>query len=90
MHIIHKDGKTTIKERNNTIPRYTQILTQKPLQVIFSLKIIFLFSDLSIEVFLANTTPVYYTSFSSFLAGLDRRHDPLLDHPSGETRSSTW
>jgi len=35
--IIHKDGKTTIKEGDNIIQRYTQILTQKPFQVIFAL-----------------------------------------------------
>ena len=32
---IHKDGKTTIKEVDNIIQRYTKILTQKLLQAIF-------------------------------------------------------
>ena len=65
--IIHKDEKMTIKEGHNIIQRYTQILTQKLLQVIFLSKQLSPFFDLSIGVFLANTTPVYYT-FSSFLA----------------------
>ena len=56
----------------------------------FSLKIIFLLYDLSITVFLVNTTPVYYTSFPNFLAGLHRRHDQLCDPLSSEMRSSTW
>ena len=33
---------------------------------------------------------MYYTSFLSFLVGLDRRHDPPQDRPSSEMRSSTW
>ena len=49
--IIHKDMKTTIKEGDNTIQRYTQILTQKPLRVIFLSEPFFSLSDLSIRVF---------------------------------------
>ena len=77
-----RKGQHNPKVHTNTDPKTTPSH--------FSLKIIFLISDLSIRVFLANNTPVYNTFFPSFLAGLHWRHDKLCDRPSSETRSSTW
>ena len=77
-----RKGQHNSKVHTNTDPNTTPSH--------FSLKIIFLISDLSIRVFLANTTLVYYTSFLSFLACLHQRHDQLRDRPYNETRSSTW
>ena len=88
--IIHKDRKTTIKKGGQHNPKVHTNTYLKIAPSHFSLYITLFLFDLSIRVFLANTTPVYYTFFSSFLAGFDQRYDPPRDHPSSETRSSTW
>ena len=73
--------KENLKVHTNTHPKITpsQLLSKQ----IFSL------SDLSIGVFLANTTLVCSISFQSFLAGLHRRHNQPWDRPSIEMRIST-
>ena len=55
----------------------------------FLFKQTFSFSNLSIRVFLTNTTPVCSIPFQSFLASLHRRHDQSQHRPSIETRIST-
>ena len=68
------------KVHMNTHPKITpsQLLSKQT----FSL------SDLSIRVFLTNTTPMCSISFQSFLAGLHWRHDQPQDHPSTKMRIS--
>ena len=81
--------ETTIKERDNIIQRYTQILIQKPRQVNFSLNNFLLFWLKHQSVFGKHHTDVLHF-FPKLSSRFHQRHDQPWDRPSSETRFLTW